>query len=155
MRRRRGFTLIEIMIVVAITGILAAIAVPKFADLVRKSKEGATRGNLGSLRSALSIYYGNNEGFFPSGSWATNSNVLNSTLVPTYLSAMPAHNVNKYHASSTLTYCHPQWSSGHNHDFEGWAYDGYYPSSGTDSDWGKLWIFCSHTDTKGTSWSDY
>src|SRR6516162_6609630 len=61
----RGFTLIELMIVVAIIGILAAIAIPKFADLIRKSKEGATKGNLGAVRSALSIYYGDLEGNYP------------------------------------------------------------------------------------------
>ena len=51
-KANKGFTLIELMIVVAIIGILAAIAIPKFADLIRKSNEGATKGNLGATRSA-------------------------------------------------------------------------------------------------------
>ena len=62
---RQGFTLIELMIVVAIIGILAAIAIPKFADLINKSKEGATKGALSSVRNALQVYYGDNEGWFP------------------------------------------------------------------------------------------
>ncbi|OGS45662.1 MAG: hypothetical protein A2539_07250 [Elusimicrobia bacterium RIFOXYD2_FULL_34_15] len=62
---KKGFTLIELMIVVAIIGILAAIAIPKFADLIKKSKEGATKGSLGALRSALTIYYGEQEGLYP------------------------------------------------------------------------------------------
>ena len=66
MKTKKGFTLIELMIVVAIIGILAAIAIPKFADLIKKSKEGSTKGSLGALRSALTIYYGEQEGVYPS-----------------------------------------------------------------------------------------
>lgn len=47
---------------VAMLGIMAAVAIPKFADLTRKSKEGTTKGGLGSMKSALSIYYGTMEG---------------------------------------------------------------------------------------------
>lgn len=64
-KRVKGFTLVELMIVVAIIGILAAIAIPRFANLIDKSKEGATKGSLGALRSAVGIYYGDNEGAWP------------------------------------------------------------------------------------------
>ncbi len=63
--KQKGFTLIELMIVVAIIGILAAIAIPRFADMLEKSREGSTKGNLGSFKSAASIYYGDHEGIWP------------------------------------------------------------------------------------------
>ena len=64
-RKEKGFTLIELMIVVAIIGILAALALPKFAQLVEKSREAATKGNMNALRSSISIYYGDSEGIYP------------------------------------------------------------------------------------------
>jgi general secretion pathway protein G len=63
--KEKGFTLIELMIVVAILATLAAIAIPKFTLMVEKSREGATKGNLGAMRSAASLYYGNSNGFWP------------------------------------------------------------------------------------------
>jgi MSHA pilin protein MshA len=42
-KNKKGFTLVEMLIVIVIIGILAAIATPKFADLINKSKEAKTK----------------------------------------------------------------------------------------------------------------
>ena len=54
---KKGFTLIELVMVIVIISILAAIAIPKFIDLRNNAKQAACDGNLATIRSALAAYY--------------------------------------------------------------------------------------------------
>jgi MSHA pilin protein MshA len=54
---QKGFTLIEVVIIIVILGILAAVAIPKYQDLSSEAKEAAARSSLGAMRSAITIYY--------------------------------------------------------------------------------------------------
>ncbi len=54
---KKGFTLIELVIVIVILGILAAVAVPKFAGLTKEAKISAVNGFAGSLRAATNIVH--------------------------------------------------------------------------------------------------
>ena len=53
----KGFTLIELMIVVAIIGILAAIAIPNFLTYQCKSRQSEAKANLGSIRVGEESYF--------------------------------------------------------------------------------------------------
>lgn len=60
--RRSGFTLIELMVVMLIVGILAAIAIPQFTGQAERAKQGKARADLKTIGTALEMYYiDNNE----------------------------------------------------------------------------------------------
>ncbi len=160
--RSRGFTLIELMIVVAIIGILAAIAIPKFAELIRKSNEGKLKGTLGAVRSAISIYYADMEGHYA-------SDLTSITLNGKYLTSIPSIMSPNYHAQTSvirhnLTPNAFGCGSGYVLDTGEWIYwsdDGSLcggtspPGSQRQRTQGEFWVACTHTDTKGSDWSSY
>jgi prepilin-type N-terminal cleavage/methylation domain-containing protein len=88
-RLEKGFTLIELMLTVAIISLLAAIAIPKFANMVDKARIASLKGQLGCLRSALALYYAENEGTMPN-CVGFGTNMLPNSLVPRYVNKIPA-----------------------------------------------------------------
>lgn len=62
---RKGFTLVEIMIVVAIIALLAAIAIPNLLEARKTANDAAAKANLRTLSTAAETYATANEGTYP------------------------------------------------------------------------------------------
>ncbi len=69
MRNKKGFTLIELMIVVVIIGILAALAIPRFMAASKKAKVSEAKGILKQVYVASEAYYQENGEYPPTGTF--------------------------------------------------------------------------------------
>jgi prepilin-type N-terminal cleavage/methylation domain-containing protein len=141
MRRPGGFTLIELMIVVAVVAILAMIAIPKMADLIRKGNEAAAVGHMGAMRSAIHIYFLDNDEFYP-----TNVEVLLKAGNKYYNGGRPEAYTLQHGRSvvvNQLAALDPIADTG------AWG----YVSGGIDR--GTFWAQCLHKDMKNKVWSQY
>ena len=75
-RMRKGFTLIELLIVVVIIGILAAIAIPKFANTKTKAYQTAMKSDLRNLVTAEEAFFSDSGHYKPYASMGTQGDTL-------------------------------------------------------------------------------
>src|SRR4051812_11268417 len=85
MRKHKGFTLIELVVVVMILGILAAVAAPKLLGTSSTASDNGMKETLGVVRDAIERYAAEHAGSLPD---ATSEGTFKASLVP-YLRVFP------------------------------------------------------------------
>lgn len=154
--RRMAFAAVGVLGVLAMLGIVVVLALPslaKFRQLSTLSGEGATKGNLGSLRAGASIYYGDKEGVYPR---------TLEELVPQYVPAIPETKLADHAPSAAWTEYGAEVCTGKSEygaeidvskvrDTGGWG----YVSDPQAACYGTVFVDCSHPDSKGKPWPGY
>lgn len=157
LRSEAGLTWIELVILIALIGILSALAIPRLRMLYEGTLEKATLGNIGAIKSAISIYYGDHEGV-----WPTTLDVNDHTPhfgFGNYLDSLPPVKAThpsdpaKSPAGAQVVYkgftdepslAAPETTG------SGWRYDG--PLNGNT---GRIWVNNSCLDSTGVSYTTY
>lgn len=140
---RPAFTLIELMVVVAILGLLAGAAMTRFVSVLDRSREGATRGGLAALRSALSIYYSDNLAYPADDLSSLTQNGRYMDNLPLVRLPGTTHPENRHVNVGNSTAAAVT-------DTGGWAYVNDHSSKA----WGMLLVNCSHPDSAGKNWDE-
>lgn len=78
--QQTGFTMIELLVVMAVIGVLLSLAVPRYSNSVEKSREAVLRANLSLTRQSLDKYFGDH-GRYP--------DTLDTLVINKYLRSLP------------------------------------------------------------------
>ncbi|MEI7529214.1 MAG: type II secretion system protein [Elusimicrobiota bacterium] len=144
--KKAGYTLIELMIVVALISILLGIAVPKLVATMHRSKEGATKTNLSNIRAAIQVFYADNEGVYPE------DDLVSLTARGKYMNNIPVTTIyNIYHHPTSSKVELLSVDSQPLSDTAGWV----YVSDRAHPRWGSVFINCTHPDLNGMTWSQF
>ncbi len=145
--RRVNFAMV--LLAAGIFSLPLAIFNNKVREIESKRGEGALKGNVGALRSALSIYYGDMSGQYP-------EDLAALTIAGKYIQHLPS----LWSASDAGAWAAPhqpnrevqRYARFESRDTGKWGY--VTPSPG-NADSVTLFIDCTHTDTKGSVWTYY
>ena len=86
----KGFTLIELMIVIAIIAILAAILIPNFIRAREEAQYSACESNLKNIATALNMYSTDWNGSYPTVAMGADTGLTAFSFTPTYMQTIPS-----------------------------------------------------------------
>lgn len=112
-KKRGGFSLVELVVVVLIMGIIAAVAAPKMFNTTSDAKNNSAKQSLAVLRNAVELYKANNGSYPPGATLAT-------ALKPYLKGPFPSCPVGNTNANVFVSTADPIVVGGAN---EGWAYN--------------------------------
>lgn len=113
--KQKGFTLIELVVVIVILGILAATAMPRFINMAGEAGDGSAQGVAGALSSALSLNYGQFSASNGARGTAITSGTTTCAALPALLTGgvLPAE-VTIVTPTNTITCANPAGAGGAN-----------------------------------------
>jgi len=79
-KKKGGFTLVELMVVIIIVGVLAAAAVPIYSAFVKKARVSEAKASIGTIRASEEVYWAENAVYLPLAAVASDATGLVDTL---------------------------------------------------------------------------
>ncbi len=136
-RTNRGFTLVELIVVIVVLAILSGVAIPKYFDYAAKAKESSTKATIGAVRSALANWNANQQLTVGTGGYPTVAQM--QTLGTVMQEPIPANPFKDSNAIVGATWAATPPVSG----TAGWAYDATQ---------GKFWANSNTTGVNERLW---
>ena len=92
MRHQKGFTIVELLIVIVVIGILAAITIVAYNGIQTRARDAKRTADISSIQKAIELYKADN-GIYPqpgNDNWGYDLSSLGPLLIPTYIASIPS-----------------------------------------------------------------